>query len=356
MDSLWFQQQTAKSMSKKRSRAALHTTSDKEDCPPRKKRRFNDSNQKNPNQTNINAIHPRYTHFLSIRITNASIIALAKQIKDEIKQKYENDGITINTSLINEAKYHVSLNILSAPNEQSLNAFCNVLNAFSKWLKIDIFDEDIDINTNNKVQDEEIFLRVIRKRHYTEKFKDLYDKITSNKLINDNGKLPFYIEGANHFRQQVVFLDFEHKCDKMQSKQDQKNEHKSTRNELVLALLNLIYKLVADLCDECDIKCDKKKFVPHCTLMKVSKMKHYELQKLKEHNRNNNSDKLSRNEEKRYHLEILSEVLNGVKFETNLKSMKGKDYENIMNIDLCSMRGVSKDGYYKTVLSFSIVP
>ena len=343
---------------RKRRLQLIENDEDFNSSPPRKKRRFNVTSKQHSGSPVKRS--GRFTHFISIRICSPFLIELGKSIQHKMVKEYQNNKVSIQSSLIKHAKFHVSLNILSLSNQHLITRFCNGLSIFSKWLRLNIFDEDIDINISNKSSsviahhDKDIFLNMITKYDYTKRFKNIYKEIIGNKSICDDG-LPFYVEGVNHFRQSVIFLDFEKKCQiPLKSKDIKQTANKSTKNTLTLKLLKLIYELIRNLCDAYKIKCDKKKLIPHCTLMKLSKIKHHEMNQLKNYNKRNGND--SNYEKDKYDTNTLSVALNIDNFRTTLQSIKGKKYENITDIDLCAMQGISSDGYYKIVHSISIVP
>eukprot|EP01084_Bolivina_argentea_P170592 295604_1 len=294
----------------------------------------------------------RYTHFMSIRITNPSIINLGQQFQTEIVNEYKKNNVEIDSSLIKPAKFHISLNILSLPTEKELNTFCNALHLFEQWLKIFIF-ENTTINKHlffHQIQNNKIFAKVIENNNYLNIFKDIYKEITSSKCDNTNA-FSIYVKGANHFNQNVIFLDFENEC-QIDSATDSMFESNTLNNELVLKFLQTIYQFIGKLCMEYEIKSSSKRWVPHCTIMKISKMKRNQTQKLLHYNEKNLN--CNKKVKKNYDMEMLSSVLKKSNVECKIKSLDDDNCQIVNGIDLCAMQGMSNDGYYKSISTLSV--
>ena len=169
------------------------------------------------------------------------------------------------------------------------------------------------------------------------------------------------------------------------SKLDQRSAapEKRERNSMVLELIEVFVDMIGTLCACYGIYCDtghsntnqnkKKKFVPHCTIMKSSKLRRKEAKKFSKYNKENkirlqkeynqlgdNEKRMNRN--KVFDLNILSDALNAKHIEATMDAVtedNGVDlYQDIAQIDLCAMHGSEKteDGFYRILHSLSIVP
>ena len=273
--------------------------------------------------------------------------------------------------MIKEVKFHVSLNILSLTSKEKLERFCRGLDLFERWLKIFIFDDNTIDFQEFALSEDGIFLTVIHKNNYCEKFREVYREIMNSKsatsAVYDDDGLHFYVTGANHFSQGVIFLDFEDKC-KIGSELLESNNHTvpPSKNSLSLQLFRMIHELIKKLCKAYSIKCDKKGLKPHCTLMKLSKMKRKETKKFLKHNRKNEivkvksikveQSKRGKNAYKVYDMKIMELTLNDKNVENKILSLKHNDHQLVTHIDLCQMQAVQDDGYYKIVQSFCVIP
>ena len=81
----------------------------------------------------------RVTHFLSIRIKNPLLIALATEIQNDIIKEYKKQRVRINTSLIKEIKFHISINVISLPTDDDVNKFVKILKFIQQWLNVYVF-------------------------------------------------------------------------------------------------------------------------------------------------------------------------------------------------------------------------
>eukprot|EP01084_Bolivina_argentea_P111157 198417_1 len=213
------------------------------------------------------------------------------------------------------------------------------------------------------------FMEVVAHNDYLTKFKNIYNKILSSKQTTYQKGLPLYCEGANHFSQSVIFLDFKNKFNNISESQNMQNiETETQRNVLILQLLAMIHQFIRKLCIKYKIKCDKKQFIAHCTLLKLSKMKKREMKPLLKYNQTNDIYKIKLNDKNKnvktkrgrntyrvYDMNILSQKLSAENLEKKLHLLQKKTYQMISQIDLCAMQGISDDGYYKTIDSFSII-
>ena len=144
----------------------------------------------------------------------------------------------------------------------------------------------------------------------------------------------------------------------------------------MLKWIATIYDLISCLCKAYKLNVESSPFIPHCTIMKLSKLKGYERKKLLKYNKSNNITLQSsynhlggkkndnrRRENKVYDFNILSAELNDDIFKHRLKavtlfedSTDGALFENVTKIDFCAMLGshLTEDGYYKIIHSLFI--
>lgn len=287
--------------------------------------------------------------------------------QNEIIDEYKKKDLSINSSLIKQEKFHVSLNVMCLGDEDKLSKFCNGLQLFQQWLKIFIFeDKTVDEQLFDDQQDG-IFLDVIKRNDYMQKFKDIYSKINNSTSCMDDNGLCLFVKGANHFNQQVIFLDFEHEC-KIKSESNSNSNNLSisqSNNTLVLQLFRMIYELIGKLCKQYKINWKNLGLAPHCTLMKLSKMKRGEMQKLKNYNKINDISKTNsnkgrngnkgRNANQVYGMDVMSVTMNNDNLKNKIMSLGKNNYQTVTQFDLCKMGGSSKDGYYNIVQSCSLL-
>lgn len=288
----------------------------------------------------------RVTHFLSIRIKNPLLIALATEIQNDIIKEYKKQKVRINTSLIKEIKFHISINVISLPTDDD-DKFIKILEFIQHWLHVYIFEKEQSV-----IDDNVIFMQLMKRHNYFEKMKKIYDELQSNQsdeneenqeseikhllhqivdhqmnvyyvdnlendidislkitncilaFIPNETKYSLYFEGVNHFNQRVIFLDFENKCivpsdlNKNEETEQtvkwvkkQKNaldiKEGNERNEWMLKLIRMIFEMIVRLSDIYNLSVNDTPFIPHCTIMKISFLKRNEMKKLIKHNKEN---------------------------------------------------------------------
>jgi len=205
-----------------------------------------------------------------------------------------------------------------------------------------------------------------------------------------------YFEGVNHFKQRVIFLDFENQCivpsdlNKNEETEQtvkwvkkQKNaldiKEDNERNECMLKLIRMIFEMIVRLSDIYNLSVNDTPFIPHCTIMKLSFLKRNEMKKLIKYNKENKiklmescnemdtknkKKRRRRNDYKVYDAKILSTTMNRECIDEKIQALKKECNddidlsENISQIDFCAMHGANQteDGYYKVLHSLSIVP
>eukprot|EP01084_Bolivina_argentea_P140459 246908_1 len=314
----------------------------------------------------------RYNHFLSIRLNNPYIIKLGTQLQQDIMNQYKKHNISISSSLVQPIKFHISMNVMALPTQKDVEKFVKIFKLVRKWLKTFVFDKSDAQKV--LIGDDGMFQEAMEKYGFLKKFKVIYQGIEKGNINGIKG-YPLYLEGINHFNQNVVFLDFKNKCvmgmDNIKLKMKRRN-----RNDLVLKLVETFYELIVCLCKVYDIGVDDSVFIPHCTFMKLSKLRGIEMKKFMKYNKINeikllksdsnlgdNKKNKKRRYNKVYDWHVLIKSLNNQNVDKKIKLMREDNdslevYEDVMKIDFCAMMGshLTDDGYYNVIQSLSIVP
>ena len=205
----------------------------------------------------------------------------------------------------------------------------------------------------------------------------------------NQSSLFFVFDRVSSSNQRTVQMDFENasfvprvfEMDRKDSNEkvvDNGIESETDRNSMVLQLLRIYFEMIRNLCIEYQLYSDAhdggkgSRLVPHCTIMKVSKLNKGEMKNFIEYNKRNkirvqkeynqlgdNEKRMNRN--KVLNLNILSAVLNAEHLDEVKQKVTNGDtanlYQDIAQIDLCAMQSdKTDDGFYKILHSFSIAP